>query len=237
MEMHLHPSALDLALRLILTLIACILIGLNRESAGHGAGLRTIVLVGLAACIATSQANILLGVTGKTDGSFATMDIMRLPLGILTGIGFIGGGVILKRGNMVSGITTAATIWAVTVIGICFGGGQYLLGSAGASLIILTLLLLRLVDMRVPRDHRGELVVASDLRQPPFPDLGVILRGTGYSAQFQSLARDEDSPRTLLKFELRWTQTDAADPPLDILNKFQPDYEVRSFEVIKEAEH
>ncbi|HET6390626.1 MgtC/SapB family protein [Hyphomicrobium sp.] len=237
MDMYLHPSVLDLALRLLLTLLACILVGVNREAAGHGAGLRTIVLVGLAACIATSQANILLAVTGKTEGMFATMDVMRLPLGILTGIGFIGGGVILKRGHIVSGITTAATIWAVTVIGICFGGGQLLLGGAGTSLIVLTLLVLRWIDVRVPRDHRGELVVASYLSQPPFPDLAAHLSGTGYIAQFRSLSRDEDPGKTLLTFELRWTQTEVENPPLELLNRLQPDYEVRSFEVIKESDH
>lgn len=237
MEMQLHPSVLDITARLGLTLIATLLIGLNRESAGHGAGLRTVVLVGLSACIATSQANILLGVTGKTPDLFATFDVMRLPLGILTGIGFIGGGVILKHGRNVSGVTTAATIWAVTVIGICFGGGQLLLGSAGAALIILTLLILRWIDIRIPRDHRGELVVASGLDQPPFPDLGVLLRGSGYYAQFQGLSRSADSVETLLRFELRWTQSEIGEPPLDILKSIRPHFEVRSFEVFKESEH
>ncbi|MGO4683784.1 MgtC/SapB family protein [Hyphomicrobium sp. 2TAF46] len=237
MEMQLHPSVLDITVRLGLTLIATILIGLNRESAGHGAGLRTVVLVGLSACIATSQANILLGVTGKTPDLFATFDVMRLPLGILTGIGFIGGGVILKHGRNVSGVTTAATIWAVTVIGICFGGGQILLGSAGTALIILTLLILRWIDIRIPRDHRGELIVASSLDQPPFPDLGELLRGSGYRAQFQGLSRNAGSGETLLRFELRWAQSEIEEPPLDILKQIRPDYEVRSFEVFKESEH
>ena len=49
---------------------------------------------------------------------------MRLPLGILSGVGFIGAGAILRRGDTVRGVTTAATIWLVTVVGRCFGGGQ-----------------------------------------------------------------------------------------------------------------
>jgi len=52
------------------------------------------------------------------------MDLMRLPLGILTGVGFIGGGAIFKKGDLVTGVTTAATLWMVTVIGLCLGGGQ-----------------------------------------------------------------------------------------------------------------
>lgn len=62
--------------------------------------------------------------SGKTPESFAVMDLMRLPLGILTGVGFIGGGTILKKGDLVTGVTTAATLWLVTVIGLCLGGGQ-----------------------------------------------------------------------------------------------------------------
>ncbi len=50
---------------------------------------------------------------------------MRLPLGILSGIGFIGGGAILQRGDLVMGVTTAATLWFVTVMGLCFGAGSW----------------------------------------------------------------------------------------------------------------
>ena len=49
--------------------------------------------------------------SGKTPESFVVMDLMRLPLGILTGVGFIGGGAILKKGDLVTGVTTAATLW------------------------------------------------------------------------------------------------------------------------------
>jgi hypothetical protein len=66
---------------------------------GHAAGLRTTILVTLAASIAMIQANILLSLDGKDAGSFAVMDVMRSPLGILTGVGFLGGGAILKKGR------------------------------------------------------------------------------------------------------------------------------------------
>jgi putative Mg2+ transporter-C (MgtC) family protein len=59
-----------------------------------------------------------------THNSIVRLDIMRLPLGILSGVGFIGAGAILRRGDTVRGVTTAATIWLVTVVGRCFGGGQ-----------------------------------------------------------------------------------------------------------------
>lgn len=85
------------------------------------------------------MANILLPVDGKTATSFGTMDLMRLPLGILTGVGFIGGGAILRRGDLVTGVTTAATLWVVTVIGLCFSGGQLGLGIGTSVLVLFTL--------------------------------------------------------------------------------------------------
>ena len=76
---------------------------------------------------------------GKTGNSFTMMDALRFPLGIPTDIGFIGAGTILRRDNIVKGVTTAATIWLVTVIGLVIGGGYFMLG---AVLVVLSLLML-----------------------------------------------------------------------------------------------
>ncbi len=137
--MPLHPTWNDIALRLVLTMLAGAIIGFNRGARGHAAGLRTTILVGLAASVAMIQANILLSVGGKAPDSFGVMDLMRLPLGILTGVGFIGGGAILKRGDLVTGVTTAATLWMMTAIGLCLGGGQLGLGIAATVLGVITL--------------------------------------------------------------------------------------------------
>src|ERR1700742_2216314 len=118
MDMPLNPTWTDIAIRLVLTMLAGAVIGFNRGARGHAAGLRTTILVTLAASVAMIQTNILLPLDGKTSGSFAVMDLMRLPLGILTGVGFIGGGTILKKGDLVTGVTTAATLWLATVIGL-----------------------------------------------------------------------------------------------------------------------
>ena len=71
MDMPLHPSSMDIAFRLILTVLAGAAIGINREAGGHSAGFRTTVLVGLAAALSMIQANILLDVDGKTPERLA----------------------------------------------------------------------------------------------------------------------------------------------------------------------
>ena len=92
LTMPLNPTWEDIALRLALTLVAGALIGFNREAHGRAAGLRTTILVCLAASVAMILANMMLTMSGKTDSSFVRTDVMRLPLGVLTGVGFIGGG-------------------------------------------------------------------------------------------------------------------------------------------------
>src|SRR3954453_10583072 len=110
----------DIALRLAFTVLAGALIGLERDERGRPAGLRTMLLVCLAASLALIQANLLLSTTGKTPDSFVNFDVMRLPLGIVTGMGLIGGGVILRRrGNLVIGVSTAGALWFVTILGLC----------------------------------------------------------------------------------------------------------------------
>jgi putative Mg2+ transporter-C (MgtC) family protein len=84
----------------------------------------TAVVTAVAAAVAMIQTNWLTIHSGDTHNSIVRLDIMRLPLGILSGVGFIGAGAILRRGDTVRGVTTAATIWLVTVVGRCFGGGQ-----------------------------------------------------------------------------------------------------------------
>ncbi len=90
-----HLDWQEIALRLMLTAIAGTLVGLDRGEHGRPAGLRTTLLVCLAAAISMIQTNLLLTMAGRTNDSFVTLDLVRLPLGILTGMGF-GAGAILR---------------------------------------------------------------------------------------------------------------------------------------------
>src|ERR1700683_2605054 len=126
----------EIAIRLFCAAAASALMGINRSERGRPAGLRTSMLVCLAAGLAMIQVNLLLPLAGRSANSFVMNDLMRLPLGILTGVGFIGGGAVLRRGDITVGVTTAATLWVVTVIGLCVGGGQIFLGLAAAALAL-----------------------------------------------------------------------------------------------------
>lgn len=149
----------QIALRLALACVASLLLGYNRDEYGRPAGMRTVMLVTLAATLAMLQVNILLPLRGKPQDSFNVLDLMRLPLGILSGIGFIGAGAIIKKESGAIGVTTAATLWFSTVLGLLFGGGQLILASVSTLLALLILTALRHVEEWVPRAHRGALTL------------------------------------------------------------------------------
>ena len=217
----------DIAFRLLLTLIASGLIGFNRQARGHAAGLRTTILIGLAAAVAMVLANLLVSTAGKTAASFATMDPMRLPLGVLTGVGFIGGGAIFRRGDLVTGVTTAATLWMVTIIGLCLGGGQLGLGTAATGLTLATLLVLRAVDHRIPQENRGMLVIEANIGD--VAALNDLIRPLGYHASFRR--QRADSARERIWVEVGWLRSDAGPPPADLLARVEEKFPVVSFEM------
>jgi len=157
--MPLHLGWEDIALRLALTVVAGIVLGFDRSERGKAAGMRTTLLVCLAASIAMIQVNLLLPLAGRGADSFVMNDLMRLPLGILTGVGFIGGGAILRRDDIVVGVTTAATLWLATVVGLCFGGGQLGLGIAATALGVFALWGLKLVERRLRQERSATLAV------------------------------------------------------------------------------
>lgn len=199
----------DIALRLTLTVAVGVLFGVNRSERGRPAGLVTTVLVSLAAAAAMIQANLLLSMTGKASDSFVSNDLMRLPLGILTGMGFIGGGVILRRGAMIRGITTAATLWLVTVIGLCFGGGQLALGVTTSALGLLSLWGLKKLEARLRQDRRATLILRAVEPGPTEEEVRAQLLAAGYRIIRWDVTyhKSEDEARRTLRCEVEWHST------------------------------
>jgi len=174
--MTLHLTWTEITCRLALTFVAGTLVGINRGEHARPAGLRTILLICLAAAIAMIQTNQLLSTAGKTSDSFVVLDLMRLPLGILTGVGFIGAGAILRRDDLVVGVTTAATIWFATVMGLCFGGGQIGLGLAALALSLLVLAGLKHVENHWKQDRHGTLSVTVGTNGPDEAEIARVIR-------------------------------------------------------------
>ncbi|HEY0181395.1 MAG TPA: MgtC/SapB family protein [Rhodopila sp.] len=191
-------SWMDVVLRLGCAIAAGFLIGLDRGEHAQPAGLRTTVLISVAAALAMLQANWLVVHMNAAQVPMVSLDMMRLPLGILSGIGFIGAGVILRREEIVRGVTTAATIWLVTVLGLCFGGGQIGIGIAGTAIGLATLWLLKYVEAALITRRRGTIAVTVAVGGLTEPALLALLAGHGFAVRWR---RTELTPGVQTRFE------------------------------------
>jgi len=127
-------------------------IGIERQFHGRPAGLRTHLLVGIGSALVMvtfSATSSLLPPTG-TWMDLVRVDPGRLAAGIITGIGFLGAGTILRVGDWVRGLTTAASLWFVAALGITAGEGLYVLGSGAAVIGLAVLTIVNRIEHRVP---------------------------------------------------------------------------------------
>lgn len=203
MDMPLTLSWTDMAVRLAATIVAGLALGFNRGEQGKAAGMRTTLMVCLAASVAMMQMNLLLPLAGRHPDSFIQNDLMRLPLGILTGVGFIGGGAILRRGDMVVGVTTAATLWLVTVIGLCMGGGQLILGGVTTVIGLLALWALGTVKPRLAHEHPVQLTIELEASGPAEETLRHRLQDGGFRIVGCAAAFSVKEASRTLHFDLR----------------------------------
>lgn len=151
----------DVMFPLVCSLISGGLIGLEREFQGKPAGLRTHTLVCFASALMT-----LLGLrmdewtVALPEGAQVVSDMARIPHAILTGIGFLGAGVIFREGATVQGLTTAASLWLTAALGIVFGAGLLELATIGTGIALLVLVVLRLIQRMMPPKPEIRLEIA-----------------------------------------------------------------------------
>jgi putative Mg2+ transporter-C (MgtC) family protein len=172
----------EISFRLVAALAAGGIIGLERSFRGRAAGFRTHALV----CIASS---LLMLVTvyehqwfSAQGGSRVVVDPTRMAQGIMTGIGFLGAGVIVKEGLTVRGLTTAASIWVTAAIGILTGIGFYFAAGLGVVLTLGTLSLFRWIEGRMPTELYANFTIrfARDAVMPE-TELRDLVKQHGFS--------------------------------------------------------
>ena len=134
----------DLVLRLLLAAILGAVIGVEREIHDHPAGIRTHLLVALGSGLFT-----VLSIVGFPSADGAPTDPSRVAAQIVTGIGFLGAGAILKYGPTVRGLTTAASLWAAAGIGMAAGASRPVLAVAATVIVVVSLWPLRILGERL----------------------------------------------------------------------------------------
>jgi putative Mg2+ transporter-C (MgtC) family protein len=152
--------------------VAGALIGIEREYRGRPAGLRTHILVALASALLMLAAVHQMRWLSDTPAEVVRIDPVRMAHGILTGIGFLCGGVIFRHGLSVHGLTTAASLWITSALGTLYGVGFYGLAMGGTVATLIVLTALRWVDAKMPKTAIMDVEVryrrGEDLPEPEF---------------------------------------------------------------------
>jgi putative Mg2+ transporter-C (MgtC) family protein len=150
----------EIVFRLFAALLAGGLIGLERSHRGRPAGFRTHALVclasGLLMLVTVYETHWVAKAAGGTN---IVIDPTRMAQGIMTGIGFLGAGAIIKEGFSVRGLTTAASIWITAAIGVLIGVGFYSAAMIGTALALGTLSLFRWAEARLPTESYANFMV------------------------------------------------------------------------------
>ncbi|WP_036718045.1 MgtC/SapB family protein [Paenibacillus harenae] len=132
-----YISELHILIRLLLAVLLGGLVGFEREQSNHAAGLRTNILVCLGSCLLMLLS--MYGFAAFVDEPNVRVDPARLAAAVITGIGFLGAGTILFTGKSITGLTTAASLWVVSAIGLAVGAGFYFASAVATIMVLITL--------------------------------------------------------------------------------------------------
>ena len=180
-------------LNIIGALLLGLLVGYERSYHGRAAGMRTYGLV----CMASAALTVIGGYPGFWFGGHAAAvgmaDPTRIVQGIVTGIGFLGAGVIMREGFNISGLTTAASIWASSVIGIMVGVGFYMAAIGLAFMCAMSMIFISRLEQWLPSRHAVAITVRFKREYVPNePDLRRVMLERGYEVAGGSLMIGSD---------------------------------------------
>ncbi len=144
----LNKNTIDVStagIRLLVSFIVGAIIGIEREAHRQPAGLRTHILI----CLGATLIMLLSIYIPQQFSLFKTADPGRIAAQVVSGIGFLGAGAIIKFGANIRGLTTAATIWAVAAIGLCVGAGMFVVALIGSVLILFGLIVVEYFEKKL----------------------------------------------------------------------------------------
>jgi putative Mg2+ transporter-C (MgtC) family protein len=182
---------IEIGLRLLISFVIGTGIGFEREYHSKAAGLRTMIMICLGSTMFTM---ISLSIGGDSTD--------RIASNIITGIGFLGAGVIFKDGLTITGITTATTIWITAALGMAVGAGEYFMAMAGTVIVLLILSALQRITTKIEKIHQSRNYRITCTRDERFlADLENMINSLGLKA---GRRRDfKDNGLFILLYEIR----------------------------------
>jgi putative Mg2+ transporter-C (MgtC) family protein len=208
----------DIVIRLALAFGAGFVLGLERESHGRAAGLRTVLLVSTAAATAMILSEVFYEASAEPGAAWRP-DPARLAAGILTGMGFLGGGVIIRQGNLIRGVTTAAVLWFVTIMGLSFGGGQYLLGGLAFAIGLFTLFVVPYLEGIVKNDWYATVTLTASAEGATVAEMREAIKSMNIRVKNVELSQDTLQGIRTVTLYLKFKKQKLTELPEQVINR------------------
>jgi putative Mg2+ transporter-C (MgtC) family protein len=189
----------DLLVRIVFGTGLGAIIGLERDLHGRPAGLRTHSIVALASATFMVVSTRFVFFQHYREGDLVEVDASRIAASVVSGIGFLGAGAILRTGFTVRGLTTAATLWLVAAIGMAAGGGMFSVALFVTLVGLFTLTLLRRLEDRGEPIPRQRVTISLDESRATVADTIAALESSGAKVLQQEYERDERQTRVSLE--------------------------------------
>jgi putative Mg2+ transporter-C (MgtC) family protein len=222
----------EAALKLLLAAILGGLVGLERERRGREAGFRTNLLVCLGSTLVMLVSISFAHEQWMPDGAYnINVDPARIAYGVMTGIGFLGAGAIIKHERSIRGLTTAAGLWCVAAIGLALGMGLYVISCMATALVLLALWLLNWVEDAVPRVRFRHVVVRCPWQDGSMQEIHRFIETRGITVNNEGFERIGDLSHVDITLSVSYSDTRKYDA-LEADLRQNPRYQVISSKVV-----
>jgi putative Mg2+ transporter-C (MgtC) family protein len=209
----------EMFVRVGLAFFAGMVLGIERERHGRAAGLRTTLMVCLASCIAMMISDVFYTNSFEHSGQAWHPDPARLAAGVLSGMGFLGAGVIIhQHSHVIRGVTTAATLWFSSIVGLCFGSGAIGIGLLATALSAVILFIIPYFEDHIENDWYADLSVKLTIATPlqnliaDIESLGVKVKGYDWREKVETGDRE-------LLFHLKFKKGRLVGLPQDVIQR------------------
>ena len=201
-------------LKLVASAACGALLGLERKSRNHDVGMRTLVLI----CVSSTLLSLLSAFMSSTDG--VRGDPTRIAAGVVSGIGFIGGGAIMKQGLNVTGLTSAAVVWTAAAAGLAIGAGLWAQVAFALVLILFLLVALEKLEERLfPAVKTKTMVLTFKQGEVDLPHIKEAIASQGLIVSDMDLSCSLTTQQTTLRYKVKVSKGFDFFPLIDSLQK------------------
>ena len=212
--MTLNTPVLDILLRLGLALILGGVVGFERERDSQPAGLRTHMILVLGACLAA--------IISEEMGARFGSDPTRLAAQVISGIGFLGAGAILRFGFNIKGLTTATTLWTMAIVGLAVGFGYYLLGALTTVFMIIILTIMNVIEKKFVRINLiRNIVVDVDYQDGIIRTVRKAISNIAVKVVSFSVRKSVRSSRLRLTIVAQFRRSESVEDLVELLSKIE----------------